>query len=224
MSRPARIQPPFADGDQLGEYALGQRLLFVAKRFEDAVRMALQSAVEDLRLMIDSLDPVDGDLVTVLASLRARLTPRLNAAGIQVIWGVSDLPPLPWLGPKGVLGVMRILQEGINNVLKHAQADAIEVACGVSDKGESVWIKLVDNGVGIGNPPEPGDSGKDCPVGQWQQVVCAASGGRGLTNMKSRAAEIGARLDIVANAEHGTTVMLHLPVRTAQRRHARQAS
>jgi len=182
----------------------------------DSLQDALQGAIEDLRLMIDSLDPVDGDLVSVLANLRSRLTPRLNAAGLQVIWGVSDLPSLAWLGPQGVLSVMRILQEGINNVLKHAHATAVEVSCGIDEADDTIWIKLVDNGVGLNGKDLKGKcSPRD---GLSQCLVSAISGGRGLTNMKSRALSIGAELEVKPNATQGTTVLLRLPIQAPNRK------
>ena len=113
---------------------------------QGSIQEALQAAIEDMRLMIDSLDPVDGDLVSVLASLRSRLAPRLEAAGLTVQWRVTEVPAMNWLGPQGVLGVMRILQEGINNVLKHAQASSIEVACGLDDETSQIWVRLSDDG------------------------------------------------------------------------------
>ena len=177
----------------------------------DSLQDALQGAIEDLRLMIDSLDPVDGDLVSVLANLRARLTPRLNAAGLQVIWGVSDLPPLPWLGPQGVLSVMRILQEGINNTLKHANASAVEVSCGANEQDGTIWVKLVDNGVGLSRQASSAEGLGSC-------LVSAISGGRGLANMKNRAQAIGAEIDIKSNATHGTTVLLRLPIEAPDHR------
>ncbi len=171
----------------------------------DTLEQALQAAIEDLRLMIDSLDPVDGDLVTVLASLRSRLTPRLSAAGLRVDWQVSSLPPVAWLSPQGVLSVMRIIQEGINNVLKHAGANVIEIACGLDEQNNQVWVRLADDGVGLGaHQPSVADETSAAEV-------AAISGGRGLGNMKQRAAVIGATLVFGPRAGGGTEVMLRFP-------------
>lgn len=63
-----------------------------------AVGTAVRSALDDLRLMIDSLDPSDGDLVPFLGQLRARLRPRLEAAGVGVEWRVEDLRSIEDLG------------------------------------------------------------------------------------------------------------------------------
>ncbi|NJN46539.1 MAG: hypothetical protein HC808_08730 [Candidatus Competibacteraceae bacterium] len=86
------------------------------------VSEALQRALDDLRLMIDSLEPVDDDLPTVLGMLRSRLQPQLQCRQLQVNWQVQDVPAIPEFGPQKVLQVMRILQEAITNVIKHARA------------------------------------------------------------------------------------------------------
>ncbi len=173
---------------------------------QDRLQEALQTAIEDMRLMIDSLDPVDGDLVSVLASLRSRLTPRLSAAGLRVDWQVNDLPALPWLGPQGVLSVMRVLQEAINNVLKHARASVIEVSCGYDEQARLVWVRLADDGVGLGGGTARGG------IGDSAAEIAAFSGGRGLANMKQRAAALGAGLSVGPRPGGGTLIVLQLPV------------
>lgn len=169
----------------------------------NSIEAALQGAIEDMRLMVDSLDPVEGDLVSVLANLRSRLAPRLRAAGLKVQWKVTDLPSITWLSPQGVLNVMRILQEAINNVLKHAHAQTIEVACGFDSEAGAVWVCLRDDGIGMQASESHDDQ---C------QFVRAVSGGRGLGNMKQRAESIGATLQIGPRQGGGTTVLLTLPV------------
>lgn len=157
------------------------------------VAAALRGAIEDLRLMIDSLEPVDGDLASALGMLRARLAPRLAAVGLQVVWAVGDVAPIERIGAPEVLQVMRILQEGINNVLKHARARTIRVAAGEGegpDGRSGVWLELADDGVGF--DPE--------------SVVR----GRGLANMRRRAQAIGAQL-LIGPASPGTRIRLHIP-------------
>lgn len=94
----------------------------------DLLARALREAIDDLRLMIDSLDPVDGDLCSVLANMRARIEPKLRAAGLRLEWQVADVTTPAHLGSTGVLQVMRIVQESINNVLKHAHATRLRIA------------------------------------------------------------------------------------------------
>ncbi len=54
----------------------------------------VQLALDEMRMAVDSLQPAHDDLATVLATLRYRLQSRLEAAGIEVIWEVAELPEL----------------------------------------------------------------------------------------------------------------------------------
>ena len=158
----------------------------------DTVAQAVRAALDDLRLMIEALVPLDGDLVGALAMLRARLQPRLEAAGIRVEWRVSDLPRIATLGQRTVLQVLRILQEAVTNVLKHAGARTLTVETRADDSGArpSVAVEIADDGRGLD---------------------AAAPGGRGLPSMHRRAADIGAFL-AVERAVRGTRVRLSIPL------------
>jgi len=158
----------------------------------------VKQALDEMRMAVDSLQPVHGDLVAVLATLRYRLQPRLAAAGVQVRWDVSQLPTLPQLSPQSVLQVQRILLEGFTNVLKHARATEVAVQAQLVDTDEGravIQLSLTDNGVGL-------------PA---QREV----GGHGVANMQSRAASIGASLRVEPGAEGGTSVVLHWPMQAA---------
>src|SRR5258708_22614762 len=48
------------------------------------LKSLLLDSVDDLRAVIDSLEPLDGDLISVLATLRFRLGKRLELAGIEL--------------------------------------------------------------------------------------------------------------------------------------------
>jgi signal transduction histidine kinase len=153
----------------------------------EEVAAALRECIEDLRLTIDSLEPVEDDLLSVLGNLRYRLEPRLKKCGIELDWQVQDVPRLAYLDPKNVMHILRILQEGFTNILKHADADRVSVETGV-DHGK-VFVRVKDNGHGF------------------------ASGhtGHGLASMKNRAQAIGGQLDIQPSPA-GTTLNLLLPV------------
>jgi signal transduction histidine kinase len=154
----------------------------------DDVAEALRGALDDLRLVIDSLDPRETDLVGVLATIRARIEPRLRLRGLRFRWEVADLPPAPGLGPERLLRVLRVVQEAITNVLKHARATTITVRTGVAS-ARGAYVSVDDDGRGFA--PERAE-------------------GRGLVNMQRRAAELGGALEI-ATGPAGTSVTLWLP-------------
>ena len=82
----------------------------------------VREALDDMRLMIDSFEPVDDDLNAVLAMWHDRLAPRLRGAKVTLHWDVDLLPEVPGLTPARVLHVLRILQEAVTNAIRHGQA------------------------------------------------------------------------------------------------------
>jgi signal transduction histidine kinase len=161
----------------------------------------LRGALDDLRLIIDSADPMEGDLLVVLSNFRARNERRVQAGGLSFLWQVTDLPALPDFGPHKILQVLRILQEALTNVLKHAHATQVTVRTSTATDagGVTVIVDVIDDGTGFvaGN-------------------VSANLAGRGLSNMRRRAQELGGSVDLSAT-EQGSRLRLILPV--IDRRH-----
>jgi len=162
-----------------------------------SVEQTLRDALEDLRLVIDSLDPDNGDLPVLLGMVRMRIESRLSRQGLRFDWQVQDVPLIPGFGPEMALQVLRIVQEALTNILKHAQAQTITVRTGESDGGDGqtagVYLEVCDDGQGIQNGVR----------------------GRGLNNMQRRAQRIGGMLDIASESAHGTRVRLWLPLSQA---------
>lgn len=156
----------------------------------DEIARDLRDILDSLRLTIDSLQPSENDLLTVLGNLRYRIEGRLKRQGICLHWHVSDVPQMASLTPQNVLHILRILQEAFTNIIKHAQAKAIEVTTGVV--GEDVYLNVVDDGRGFSGQRE----------------------GRGLASMRQRAQQLGARFEIHSTAS-GTRVSLRMAA-TAQ--------
>jgi signal transduction histidine kinase len=158
----------------------------------EAVAESIRGAIEDLRLVIDSLDPAEDDLLAVLASVRSRLEPRLLRHGLRFAWQVTDLPPVRGFGPDMALQAMRIVQEAVTNVVKHAHAHTVTVRTGESDGNggtAGVFIEVRDDGRGIE---------RDAPRG------------RGLANMARRASRLGGTVEVRSSTD-GTAVRLWLP-------------
>ncbi len=97
------------------------------------------------------MEPVETDLLLLLATLRFRLQPRLESAGIRLRWDVRDVPPLPWLDQRHALHILRILQEAFTNAVKHADAGEITVA--TDHRGDAVYVRVSDNGAASTLPP-----------------------------------------------------------------------
>lgn len=173
-----------------------------AESRDSTAARALRHAIADLKLTVDSLEPIEGDLPSLLGNLRYRLTPQLREAGIAVEWEVSELPPLDWLRAPQALHVLRIVQEALSNVIQHAGADCVRLSTQAhideTDEPVQVEIRIADNGRGF--------------------VLAAGSqpyGGKGLDNMRYRAEALGGRLRVHSHPGAGTDVCIELPVRVS---------
>jgi signal transduction histidine kinase len=159
----------------------------------EEIAHVLRDAIDDLRLVIDSIDPAETDLPAMLGLVRERLEPRLERHGVRFVWRVEDVPSPPGFGPHQALSALRIVQESITNVMRHARAATIEVRTGVvsrASQGLGVFLEVRDDGTGF----EP-----------------SAKPGRGLANMRQRATDLGGVLD-VESGPRGTLVRLWLPL------------
>jgi signal transduction histidine kinase len=152
----------------------------------------LKDCLDDLKLTIDSMEPVEADLLLLLATLRFRLEPRLEGTGIALDWQVQELPTLPWLDPSSALHILRIVQESIANILRHTRATTIRVH--TARQGDTVQVVIADNGQGFD-----------------VAAALAKPGGRGLHNQQRRAQTVGGRVSWESGPQ-GSTFTLHLPL------------
>ena len=157
----------------------------------------LEDTLADLRLLIDSLDDIAGNLATALGIFRSRVEPRLKDAGFELDWRTRDLPMDVELPPKTVLGIYRILQEAIANVVKHTRPNRISViATAYDDLGnERCVVEVIDQG---GNPTRK-DNAAD------------SENGRGIASMRARAMQIGGKCEVEA-CDSGFRVRLIIPL------------
>lgn len=82
------------------------------------------------------------------------------------------------------MNIYRIIQESVNNALKYAKASIIDVQ--FSSKNHEFEMTITDNGIGF-NPDK-------------------VLGGNGLLNIKKRAHELDAELEIISSKNKGTTI------------------
>jgi two-component system, NarL family, sensor histidine kinase UhpB len=184
----SRIMRDVHDG--IGSQLLG---LLVQTRAGSAkpetISTGLQAAIDDLYLVIDSLDTVEGSLETALGTFRNRIEPKCRAAGIAVDWSVEHIGETPSIGPAAILQIYRILQEALSNAIRHAGPRRLQLSLHNAADPSAIEISVTDDGKGFD------------PTMQFA--------GRGLANMKRRAASIGAMLAI-ENLGPGSRVLIRL--------------
>lgn len=162
----------------------------------EQLTQSLQDSLDELRLLMDSADMAHY-LPGALAAWRNRWDHRLAAAGVALEWRIDgSLDEVQLAGDK-VLQVMRILQEAVTNVVKHAQAGRMVLEARVEAEGTARTLRVAvhdDGGRGIAEDPP------------------ARAGSRGVDNMRHRAGLLGGSLAIGAAPEGGTAVVLLVPL------------
>lgn len=177
--------------DSVGSQLVGLLSLIKGGAPVKEIESLTSDALQELRIAVDAIQPVNGNLAAVLATLRHRLQPRLDAMNLKLIWEVDDLPKLQSLTPQGIQNIQRILLEAFTNIMHHARATTVTVkAIHFSDQ-RHIKISVCDDGKGFDM------SGLDSP-------------GQGIKNMRSRAEALGATIDFQPRLPNGTCINLSI--------------
>ncbi len=173
-------------GAQLyGLHALAGRPEAQRKELQGQIRQA----IEELRLVVDAMNPFDGDLAAMLGDLRPPLERRLAHSQVELRWAVDELPTVGYgFSPARVQHLKRLLLEAATNIARHS--GATEARLSASAKDGVLTLELADNGHGF-DPNSP-------------------RAGNGLRNMRWRAMMIGAEFDI--DSRDGCRIRLRLPM------------
>ena len=179
--------------DGMGSVLIGALAAVERGQLREAdVAQLLRECVDDLKLTIDAMETAEADLPLVLATLRYRLGPRFERAGVRLVWQVGPTPPLAHFDAEQALHLMRMVQEIFTNVIKHAGASRVVVSTIQRSPGELV-LNIEDDGVG------------------FSAASLGRSAGRGLANLRHRAAAIGASISWTSHPGR-TCYTLALPV------------
>lgn len=162
---------------------------------QDGIEQELQLAVDDLRNIASAIDAGNEPIDEALAMFHERMAARLSRSGIAFDWRCALPIPAPGIDARQLLSLYRLLQEGIANALRHADASRIELAAEAAGS-DAIAIMLSDDGVGFEPARANGSPGE----------------GRGLANMHRRAGQMGGRLLIESEPGRGTRLVLSVPL------------
>jgi signal transduction histidine kinase len=155
----------------------------------------VDQAIENMRRLSRDLSPVMVETLGITIALR-RLADEFNSAGgIEIkaeIAPIDDLLPLHF----SIL-LYRVLQEGLNNIVKHSGASAVGIA--IKQEGGVVHFELEDNGNGF-------------DFDEQRLAKNSISGGLGLAIMMERVRTLGGSLAVESRKGAGTRLYFSLPV------------
>lgn len=125
------------------------------------LQMEVRHSIEQLRTLVDGSQAFDGTLAELLGHIRHRIDTRLRRQRIHLSWqtqagdGFADLP----VDAVAALNLQHLLFELCTNVIKHAGAVEVDVACDVSATAEGrqeLVIGFSDNGKHSDSHEKPG--------------------------------------------------------------------
>jgi signal transduction histidine kinase len=159
----------------------------------DAARSLLQNlksqsstAIEDVRRLIYGLRPPALDDLGLIEALRQEIHQFPEPPEVKL--AVPDnLPPL---SAAIELAIYRIVQEAVNNIVKHANASHCTVTIKISSA--QINVHVADDGGGIG--------------GRIKKGI-------GMQSMRERAEELGGDFDVRSQSNSGTIITVSIPMK-----------
>jgi len=151
----------------------------------DSVNKLLEQASVELHSVIFDLRPPDLDDIGVVAAIEVYVQ-TIERTGLICRLEVVTEPGA--LTPEVRLGIYRIVQEALHNVVRHASAD--EAVVRLESTGDLLRVTIKDNGAGF----DPETSVRPTSLG--------------LLSMRERAAAIGASFTIVSKPGGGTAIVI----------------
>lgn len=151
----------------------------------DRLRLEVGAAVVEIRRIIDDLGPIQLEATSLLDAVRGLAASTSLRSGLHVEVLADPLPVLPTPVASAVL---RITNEAITNVVRHAGAQCCEIRLGVADG--LLDLTITDDGRGIYGEP--------------------TRLGVGLRSMRDRAEALGGTFHVDGHA--GTIVAVCLPI------------
>ncbi|WP_170182143.1 PAS domain S-box protein [Phreatobacter stygius] len=182
-------------GIQLGLAGLRDKLPADAqtRNIMEDIRTALKDAQQEVRVLSYLLHPPALEHGDLMSALDRFVTGYSARTGLAVDFRTNSRATR--LAEDTAIAMMRIAQEALTNVLKHAGASKAVVR--LRDQGNWLVLDIFDDGIGI--PFDP-------------QGEAHAGLGVGLPGMKARVVQLGGKLTIRRRAGKGTMVRASIPV------------
>ncbi len=159
------------------------------------LKKVMRDSLQEVRKIIYNLRPMALDDLGLLPTLERYVISFKEETGIDV--QLRSIAINEEIKPVISLAVFRIVQESLNNVLKHAQAKRVSIL--LEHVNQKLSIIIADNGVGFNT--------EDVKI-----IEPESTGGFGLFSMKERVALLEGEVDIVSQVGVGTKITIHIPL------------
>jgi len=167
-----------------------------ARQELDEINTIASRTINEVREIAYNLGPYHLERLGFEKSIRDMATRVAKSSGVAISTELEALDGA--LSSETQMSLYRVVQEALNNMVKHSRATETSIAL----KRESAGVRLTVTDNGRGFDPQPAKAA---------EVPGGARPGFGLNGMAERVRLLGGALTIRSAPEHGTTVEAYLP-------------
>jgi signal transduction histidine kinase len=161
----------------------------IEQRFR-RIHESLSAGVDLKRRVVEELRPTLLDNMGLFTALRWQFKETCRRAGLTCTETIPDSEPK--FNPDAAIGVFRIAQEALTNILKHAEARSADLV--IVMEGDTFLLRVSDDGKGI--PPER----------------LQTNTSHGLASMRHRITALGGSWEVHSPSTGGTVVIAQIPL------------
>ena len=151
----------------------------------------IHKSLIDLRKLIYELRPEVLDQLGLVAALRSYIKSRLQTEDIKVQLSLNEMQNQ--LTPEVETILFRVVQEAINNIIRHSRATMVEIKMEIKDSMVIATVK--DNGIGFN---------VEAKLTNMESF--------GLLGIRERVAIAGGSLSIESQVGHGSCLKVSIPL------------
>jgi PAS domain S-box-containing protein len=164
----------------------------IGTRLNDSMKLVAET-IALVRDVMTDLRPAVLDDYGLEAAIEAHLSQYISRYDLRVKFE-KPAQPLSRLGASVEMTFLRIAQEALMNIARHAQAT--QVSLSLREEADEICMTIQDNGIGIQS---------------WQEAN--RPGSHGLTIMRERAEAFGGNLRVRSLPGQGTTIEVMIPLK-----------
>jgi signal transduction histidine kinase len=162
----------------------------LAGEYMEQVAETAQQALREMRLLLHNLRPTILEQLGLVKAIKQRFDAVEKRVGVEVDYQVQGKIDLP---PRVEEALYQIVQEALNNALKHAAATEIRLV--LCQQKDSISLTVSDNGKG------------------FKLIELNEGGGMGLTSMRERVDSLGGTLNIDTKIGGGSKIQVTLDLK-----------
>lgn len=187
--------------------SLGQNLLVIknlmflynssAEKSESDIEQIselIQDSIDEVKEISGNLHPHQLERLGLRKAIIAMINKIMRVSRINIAYNLDDLKGV--INPEDKINLYRIIQESLNNIVKHSKASAALVEIKVLD--EKIILKIEDNGIGL-------DFDNKALRVNFEE-------GFGLKSIKERTRLINGKLSIELVSTGGTRIVVELKI------------